>query len=550
MNIIKNKGNSIFLFILFIIFTTSSLVTGFWVAQDCASDQQLIFEPEKGTFLGFRPEFSVFDLHGNLYSQGVFKKTNGDLIELEDTVQLDDGTFFSLAFLYGNNNIVDQYKVIRFTRDAQVLWAKELILDTSTYSLRQVIQVGTTLKVIGEHHNSMGDSSIIIINLSEAGNLLGSKTRKIIGSGFYQPNSQITCFKTTASSYGLLQRGFRTSGNNDYRSFILTKLTEKDEIKISKLYYYPTPSPNYQFEYPVILKKSNNHLTILIYTVSNDQSSNSQANLLNLNSNWDTTWAKTYQFPAVPSNKLNAFHPHMKETSNGLIIGLNSNANESANTSNPILLRTDANGNPTWAKMYDYAGYWGMFSLQYLPHDGFLMGTNYRYFYMVDKNGEVPNGCSVYQNLTVKTETLPLNQEAFSINNYEWSTLSVPIKNIDAAYHEVQTCDGFIGDPYCQYTTLDGDFTSFTNSSLLFTNYYHHIEFTADTTILPYITEFKIYRKQGDEDYQLITTIPKEENKTDYQITFPPLISGSPSYSYKIMATNSQNHVVDFLILR
>ncbi len=527
--------------LFFLIAAEAGLLAGYWIANDCASDQQLILEPESGTFLAFRPEFSIFDIHGSLLRQGTFHEPDGALIELEDTVKLADGTFFSLAFMYNEaSQIADPYKIIRFTRDAEVLWVKRLSIDRNLYHLRRVCAVGNVLKVLGAVHQN-GQDRIVILTFSMEGELLGTKTSRLQGDDYRNWSGDIEVTGVDDMHYSIVQCGGNRDGQNAFYGALLLKLDVNDAVVLSKMVFFDG-APDTVFDIAdVEYKDGEYHLLAL---------ENKTAYFFKLDSNGQPLRTKRYD--VGPRIELN-WDCHIRKVDNGYWFGLSTEPEDDGDLGScePILVRTDIYGNPLWSKQYDYAGYHGIFSFQPMPGEGLFFGTNGRTFYMLDQNGDVPGGCQVYQPISVTAVDVHPTVNNLTAADVQWSASpSLTIETIEGEYVDDSGCDGFAGDPFCRYDTMTGNLDTIIERSLFMGFVIHVLDFSIDPIIASYVEKFEIYRVTGSGDLQQVMMTEAQDGKTAYHVELGadnPLDAASVTAGYRVTALDSSDAVIDFV---
>ena len=540
------KRRSIFLFIcitlFFILPTRTGLWAGYWVANDCASDQQLILEPESGTFLAFRPEYSIFDIHGKLLKQGTFHEPDGALIELEDTVKLEDGTFFSLAFMYNENSqIADPYKIIRFTRDAEALWVKRLDLDPDRYRLSHVCVVGNVLKVVGTTHRDNQDR-VVVLTFSMEGDLLRSRTLGYGDSHLEHWVGGIEVFEIDETHWGIVHSGGNQSGQNPLYGFLLLKLDVNDGLALSQM---------------VTLRGSHNQMMDIANVDYLDEeyhilALDNSAYLFKLDASGGLLRSKHYD--VGPGFVLNR-DSHIRKVEDGYWLGLSTDATQEGfiGSSKPLLLKTDIYGNPLWGKQYDYAGYHGIFSFQPMPGNGLFFGTNGRTFYMLDQNGDVPGGCQVYREIPVTAIDIHPAVRGLGSDDFNWSPSPVTeLETIEAEFIEDSGCSGIVGDPYCSYDTMEGTFDIVLERSLFMGFIIHVINFSIDPLIAPMVEDLRIYRFTDSGDIQFIMSAVVEAGRTNYLVEFSTDDLQDDFFKtvgYRVEALDKNNGVIDFVDL-
>jgi len=104
------KPSGFFVFFALFLLVSTNLSAEFWVKKLNAGNQHILYEPRSGMFLSLKPEYTIFDIKGTVYRQGVFKRGNGEWIELQETITLPDNSSNSmtLSALISNNDCREQ----------------------------------------------------------------------------------------------------------------------------------------------------------------------------------------------------------------------------------------------------------------------------------------------------------------------------------------------------------------------------------------------------------------------------------------------------------
>lgn len=543
------KERTYLLFILMFAVAAIHLPGEFWIKNLDAGDQQLLYEANGGAFLSLRPELTIFDISGTVYRRGIFKRGNNEWIELQDTVRLDDGSFFSLAYSYDKDNkIIGYYKIIRFSWLGDVHFVKALTINSQLFKIGYLLQVGDKIKALGFEDPGSLVGNVVVLTFSKEGNLLSFRRfmLNVKAGRFYTADAAF--IKTDADRCMIIKSGDIREGNELRRGFFLIELTGDDSLLSIKSYYSPD-TWNGSYESPVVKADPASGFTLLMLEQKNNNGVISRTPyLIKFTEDWQLNWSKKYQ-PAQPLSWVN--DTHLLAGKDNYTIGLSKRmTGNGAPYSNPILIRTDRSGIVRWSKKYEYGGAAGTAGLLEVNHGGMLMTAHNRYFYMLNGSGEIPGECSAVREMAIGSSPGLFIEEA--IDNVQLTAAPIPagMQDYYGFFYELTENGG--DNTFCQYVTLAGEFDTVIERSRFWSYYIHRVRFSVDAAILPYIAKFHVYRKfsgSGD-DYEFVCEIPALPGKTVYDEEFRPFEWGKSSYDYKIIAFNQADELVDYAYLK
>lgn len=546
------KESRFLIFFLLLILASANLTGEFWIKHLNAGNRQLMYQPKSGAFLALIPEYTIFDISGTIIRQGIFKRGNREWIELQDSTSLDDGSFFSLAYSYDENNeIAGYYKIIRFSWFGDVFFVKGLRLNTNLFQLRYLLQVGDKVKLLGYEDPGNLIGNIVLLNFTKEGELLDFRRSGLnIKTGrFYSSN--LALIKTDANHYVVIKTGDSRGNNGLYKSIFLMKFTVDDDLVMIKCYYNPDIWGG-QYEALTVKEDPDNGYTLLMLERKEENGTISRIpHLLKFNENWQLCWSRKYQADTqLPWIKNTHLLPGQDSYTIGLSKRVTVNGDDYAH---PVLIRTDRNGTVTWSKKYEYAGPQGIYGILGLNNGGMLMTVQNRYFYLLDGSGEVPGHCTAVNDIYIggsETEFIESPIDDFSLN-----TSFIPGKtttDYNGFFYDYDVSENSGGETFCQYLTLQGEFNSVIERSRFSGYQVHIVRFSVDPAIAPYIAKFHVYRKftGSFSDYEFVSEIARETDKTEYEIEYRPFVLGKTYYNYKIIAYNQKDEIIDYAFLQ
>jgi len=544
------------LFFLFV-FLTLNLNGGFWIKALYTDDGQLIYEKNSGYFFSFAWNYGIFDITGRVYMNGGFQKTDSTQMPLSKTIRLDDETFFGFGRRHEwdpteNSWVRVSLHILRFNQDGEVLFSKEFNEDED-FDITDILILDNKIKVVGRYEDKNNKKHIVILTLSENGNLEKSKMLFCEGNHYNLDFWHSNCVKIDADHYGIVVNGnFEENQYQWYNGILFIKLNRDDDITRA-IYYFDQKGGCWYFDQK-IKKDADSGFSILVqgdYWDEDDISTRWRLFLLKLDNDWNLKWSKEYTL------RWNYAPVDFFEDQNGYTIGLRTKHEiNGEELDKPVLLKIDHNGKPVWCKKYSVNDSCTEYlqGITGLPNGGMVMsnwggiGDSYYggYIYILNKDGEVPGGYYTPKNLTVEGNNKKFHEETIRNKNFKFSDFNLLMEDIDARYIRYDIGNS-VRETFCEYLNIDGDVTIIKERSLFGGYYIHKINFYADLMILPYINKFKIYRRSTG-DYDFISDIAKVEGKTDYEVTFESIFSEISDY--KIVAVNSADEVVDIAVLR
>lgn len=545
------KKSVFLLFFALLIIASFNLTGEYWVKHLAAGDRQIRYEAKTAAFLSLNPEFTIFDIKGNIFRQGIFKRGNREWLELQNTISLDDGTFFSLAYSRDENNeIIGYYKITRFSWLGEVLFVKGIKIDPQLFQFGQLLQVGDKIKLLGYEDPGNLIGNMILLNFTKDGELLDFRRLGLnVKAGRYY-SAESTFIKTRDDHYIIIKTGDIRVGNTLFKGIHLMKFAGNDELVISKSYYNPDLLAG-NFETPVVREDpQNGYILLLVERISENETITRFPHLFKFDENWQLQWSKKY-LAGIQLSWLKGVH--LLPDRDFYTIGLNKKVTNGVETySTPVLMRTDGSGVVSWGKTYEYGGYRGISDLLTINNGGMLMSTHNKYFYMLDSSGEVPGDCTVVQEISFESSETQFTEKP--LENDRIITSFVPGKTTDYTgfFYEYDPSEIGGDETFCQYPILQGDFYSVIERSRFSGYHIHRVSFSLDPGVVPFIAKVHVYRKFSDEvsDYEFISEVVMVENQTDYQVEYSPFVLGKSFYNYKIMAYNQDNELVDYAFLQ
>ncbi|MCK4765132.1 MAG: hypothetical protein KAW12_23235 [Candidatus Aminicenantes bacterium] len=596
------KKSGLLILFLLLVLAAAHLTGESWIKQLDAGDQQLFYDAKTGTFLSLRPEFTIFDIKGKISKQGVFLRGNTAPIELQETIRLDDGTFFSLAFMYDEENtIVDLYKIIRFTREGEVLFVEAISLKPHIFHLRYLLQVGDKIKLVGFEDPGNQIGNIVVVTFSKEAKLLSARRlgMRPVDGRFFSLETALTAIDS--DHYVIVKSGGVRVQGTIYQGIFVMKMSGSDVVE-NIIGYYDPLSLSDLYETPVFVKRTasvpgeeepagylknktrfssefswdfsseeeDGGYTLLMLerkTELDGITRNRTPMLWKFTADWQLLWVRQFQSDAQISWNRDA---HLLAGAAGYTIGLSkrittTNAETGAEEilAEPVLVKTDLDGAVLWAREYDHSGPDGIFSLLSLNNGGMLMSTNSRYFYMLDGEGAVPGGCAVHRQVSMSGSGRSFLEKAVPAASVIPADIPVHMPNYHGFLREYDLSEGSAEEIFCQHFTLQGEYDSVIERSMFWGFNVHRVQFSVDAALAPYIAKFHLYRKftgsaedeeseeaeENEADYEFVTEITGVPGQTEYDIEFRPFVLGKEAYRYKIFAYNQEDELVDFASL-
>jgi len=538
------------LFFLLVILTLN-LNGGFWIKAIWGGQGQLIYDEKSGNFFSFDWFFSIFDITGKVHFWGGFS-IHPQVLVLEKTIRLDDETFSSIGRMvkWPENTTSGSFHIIRFNQDRVILFSKEIKKDED-FGLVDLLQLDDKIKVIGRYEDENNKKYIVILTFSENGDLLKSKILHGEGNHYNLEFWDSNCVKIDAVHYGIIINGNFEENNNWYNGVLFIELNKEDEIKKSK-FYFDIKQDCWYFN-QIIKKDSDAGFSILLegdYYNETDINNRYRLFFLKLDSDWNMKWSKEYNMGL----EYDWIYPvDFFEDQGGFTVGINSTLKiNGEDKEKPILLKINQNGSPAWCKKYSAEDSYseGLMGITGVPNVGIVMSNNAisgenwvgAHIYLLNQDGDVPGGCSIPEKVTVEDNTKIFYKGTIIKDSLKFSDFNLSVEDGRAGLW-TESSGGTI-ESFCEYQTMWGKVTIIIERSMLGGYYINKINFSADPMITPYITKFKIYRKfEADDEYVFVLEVVKEEGKTDYEVEVKPVYS--KSYTYKIVAVNSDDEVVD-----
>ena len=545
------KKSGFFVFFVLLLFTSVNLTAGFWVKQLNAGNQQILYEARSGMFLSLKPEYTIFDIKGTIYRQGVFKRGNGEWIELQETISLPDNSFFSLAYSYDEyGEKIGYYKIIRFSWFGDVLFVKGVRVNTRLFQLGKFLRVGDKIKLLGYEDPGNLIGNVVVLNFTENGELLDFRRFCLnIKSGrFYSSNAAF--IRTDADHYLIIKTGEIRVGNDLFKGIHLMKFTVDDDLTMIKSYYNPDILGGH-FESPVIQKDpESGYMLLLVERTNDDGKITHTPRLLKFDENWQLKWNRDYRTD-TPLVLLK--DTHLLPGQEGYIIGLNKSitVNEEP-AARPLLIRTDRDGVLSWSKKYEYGGTRGICDILKLNNGGLLMSAHDRYFYLLNGSGDVPGSCSSINQISFTCGTTEFIEKPITNDRVTTSLIPTGTTDYNGFFDEYEIVGNDGAETICHFPVLQGEFDTVLERSRFSGYLIHRVRFSVDPAIAPYISKIHVFRKLSDPtaDYEFVSEVVKVEGQADYEIEYRPFLLGKSFYNYKIIAYNQDGELIDYAFLK
>jgi len=525
---------------------TLNLNGGYWSKKIDFDNEQIIFEEKSGCLLNFGWDFAIIDLTGYVYTRGMFKES--ERFRLTKTIILEDESFCSFGQLYENGQVTNRYTILRFNRNGDILFSKELKLDEEDLKLIGLLQINNKIKIIGRYEEENIADYMVIFTFSINGDLQSSKIFDTYGNyhvNQYDLTSWCNCVKMDSNHYGIITSGWFGKGNDYYHGILFLELNTNDVVTRSKWYYIDTNIRDCWYFNSLIKKDTNGEFSIFSEAdYGQSEKYRYRFFFLKLDKNWNLEWSKRY----TPEWEYEGMWPFdFFKDKNGYTIGINKNYKINDEWRNrPLLFKINDNGSILWCKTFNFEDYKSQLieGLTTIPNGGLVLNINWGHVSILNQNGEVPGGCPVYERVSMKEDQVKFYEESWGSGNIVLSNLNASVVDNDITLATLG-CGGVI-KTFCEYPTIEGEGATIEERSLFGGYYIHKINFSIDSMILPYISKFKIYRGTGGV-YDFVSDIVKVGGKTDYEVEFKPVYSGASTY--RIVAVNSEDEVVDIGVI-
>lgn len=545
------KKSVLLLFFALLIISSFKLTGEFWVKHLAAGDRQIRYEPRTAAFLSLHPELTMFDIKGNIFRQGIFKRGNREWIELQNTVSLGDGTFFSLAYSRAENNqIIGYYKIIRFSWFGEVHFVKGIKINPQLFQFGQLLKVGDKIKLLGYEDPGNLIGNVILLNFTKDGELLDFRRLGLnVKAGRYY-SAEATLLKTRDDHYIIIKTGDIRVGNDLFKGIHLMKFTENDELVMSKSYYNPDLLAG-NFETPVVKEDpQNGYILLLVERINEMETVTRFPHLFKFDEDWQLQWSKKY----LAETRLSWLKGvHLLPDGDFYTMGLSKKmANGAEPFSNPVLIRTDRSGVVSWGKWYEYGGPRGMSGILAVNSGGMLMSAHNKYFYMLDSSGDVPGDCPAVKEISFESSDTQFTEKPIESDRIITSFIPGKTTDYTGFFYEYDPSEIGGDETFCHYPVLQGKFYSVIERSRFSGYHIHRLRFSIDPGVAPFIAKVHVYRKLSDEvsDYEFVSEVLMVENQTDYQVEYSPFVLGEGYYRYKITAYNQDDEPVDYAFLQ
>ncbi|MCK5058747.1 MAG: hypothetical protein KAT34_19015 [Candidatus Aminicenantes bacterium] len=546
------KPSGFFIFFALLLLTSVNLTAGFWVKHLAAGNQQIRYEAGSGMFLSLKPEYTIFDIKGTIYRQGIFKRGNREWIELQETISLPDNSFFSLAYSYDENGeIIGYYKVTRFSWLGDVLFVKGIKVNTRLFQLGKFLRVEDKIKLLGYEDPGNLIGNVVILNFTQDGEFpefrrfaLNTKTGR-----FY--SSEAAFIETDADHYLIIKTGEIRVGNNLLKGIHLMKFTVNDDLAMIKSYYNPDEWGGH-FETPVITKDpESGYMLLLVERINDNGKIFRTPHLLKFDENWQLKWSRAYRAD-TPLPLMKGAHLLPGEESYTICLNKSVTVNEEP-VAKPVLIRTDSTGAVSWSKKYEYGGTRGICSILNLNNGGLMMSTHNRYFYLLNGSGDVPGSCSAISEISLDCSATEFVEKLIENDRVTTSIIPVSMTDYNGFFDEYEVAENDGAETFCLFSVLQGEFDTVIERSRFSGYLVHRLRFSVDPSIASYISKFHVYRKFSDPppgDYEFVSQVDKIEGQADYKIEYRPFVLGKSFYSYKIIAYNPEGEIIDYAFLK
>jgi len=505
---------------------------------------QMVYDEKSGNMVCFDGYYSVFDLTGKTYRFGRYEFDSIESFQPYHAEKLDDGTFFSFGTFWTSNHGPDGYYIFRAALDGTIRFTRELKDEGqgNWWTDTDLMRHDNKIKIVYRFNDSHDDDFLRISTLSENGTLVSSKLLSISEDHFNIEGSGFALFPIDIDHYGIVANGQFINKNEWLDGIVILTFSSDDKIIGSKWFYDPhwdtSQIQSHGYRNLIITRDDDNGFYILARKENTETIC-----ILKIDTEWKLKWSKEYILEFADGWNLKPVNAYLDD--NGYTAGITIENESKIHKFYPAIMRTNKNGNPVWAKKFHHPdlqfGY--LTDIIKLPNGGMCLAANY--FFILDANGEVPGGCNFPEEIAFGHREVAFLSCTPDISDFILTNSSLLIEDVNFTFRGDNSDNG---DTLCQYETLKGEAVFIEERSLFAGYLIHKINFTVDPVIMPFISKFKIFRKSiSQTDYLFVSDITKEAGKTSYTIMFTPMYSSN--FTYKIVAVNSKDEVVDIAYL-